>query len=101
MRKTEFRHCLLLVFFVSHILFAIFGLSKDKKDLPTIYKEISPSIVLILTNDEKGENISLGRGFFISEEGDVVTNYHVLQGANRYAIKTALPKKTRGKWQIK
>jgi S1-C subfamily serine protease len=45
--------------------------------------------VIIFTYDDKGEFLQLGSGFFISQNGDVITNYHVLQGASSAEIKTS------------
>ena len=52
-------------------------------------KRIEPSVVVILTYDEKGEALGQGSGFFISQDGDVITNRHVLSGAIRAEVKIA------------
>lgn len=39
------------------------------------------SVFTIYAEDEKGFNFSRGSGFFISQEGVGVTNFHVLEGA--------------------
>ncbi len=59
-----------------------------KEDLPSIVKKIKPSIVVILTYDKSGDSLSLGSGFFISKDGDVISNQHVFKGANRAEIVT-------------
>jgi cytochrome c-type biogenesis protein CcmH/NrfG len=41
-----------------------------------------PSVVLLVTEDEKGKAISLGSGFFVRNDV-VATNYHVLKDASR------------------
>ena len=56
--------------------------------LPEIIKRIQPSTVVVLTYDEKGEPIGQGSGFFVSQEGHIITNRHVLEGADRAEIKT-------------
>ena len=69
------------------------SLPKPKEDstenLPSLIKRIKPSTVIIFAYDDKGEFLKLGSGFFISQNGDVITNYHVLQGASSAEIKTA------------
>lgn len=59
------------------------------ENLPSLIKRIKPSVVIVFTYDNKGEFLKLGSGFFISQNGDIITNYHVLQGANSAEIKTS------------
>ena len=46
-----------------------------------------PATVLVVTYDANGQALSQGSGFFISEKGEVITNYHVMNGAESAAIK--------------
>jgi len=62
---------------------------ESTENLPTIIKRIKPSVVIIFAYDDKGEFLKLGSGFFISQNGDVITNYHVIQGASSAEIKTS------------
>jgi len=55
---------------------------KPMESLPSLIKRIKPSTVIIFAYDDKGEFLQLGSGFFISQNGDVITNYHVIQGAS-------------------
>jgi tetratricopeptide (TPR) repeat protein len=79
-----------------HLLFvtiAIFCLafssaSLAQEALPAIVKKIQPSIVVILTYDIDKKPIAQGSGFFISKDGDVITNRHVLLGARSVEVKT-------------
>jgi S1-C subfamily serine protease/Tfp pilus assembly protein PilF len=66
-------------------------LSQEKpiENLPSLIKRIKPSTVIIFAYDDKGEFLKLGSGFFISQNGDLITNYHVIQGASSAEIKTA------------
>lgn len=69
------------------------------ENLPTLIKRIEPSIVVIFTysgkfdiylKEKREEDIlRLGSGFFISQNGDIITNYHVLQGASSAEVKTS------------
>jgi S1-C subfamily serine protease len=46
----------------------------------TLFKNISPSVVLVITKD------GLGSGSIIGNKGEVLTNYHVVQGFNDVGI---------------
>ena len=59
------------------------------ESLPSLIKRIKPSTVIIFAYDDKGEFLKLGSGFFISQNGDVITNYHVLEGAESAEVKTS------------
>ena len=71
---------------------ALPSLPKQKEEaiesLPSLIKRIEPSTVIVFTYDDKGELLRLGSGFFISQNGDIITNYHVLQGASSAEVKT-------------
>ena len=62
---------------------------KPIENLPTLIKIIKPSVVIVFAYDDKGEFLKLGSGFFISQSGDIITNYHVLQGADSAEVKTS------------
>jgi tetratricopeptide (TPR) repeat protein len=42
-----------------------------------------------MTYDEEGKALGQGSGFFISEDGDIITNRHVMQSAYHAEVKTA------------
>jgi S1-C subfamily serine protease len=46
-----------------------------------------PAVVLIAGHDEAGELKSLGSGFLVTPDGEVVTNYHVARGAYPATVK--------------
>ncbi len=56
--------------------------------LPEIIKKIEPSIIVVLTYDRDGKLLGQGSGFFINENGEAITNRHVLEGAVRAEVKT-------------
>lgn len=62
--------------------------SNAEVDLSELVKRIQPSVATIIAYDEKGEVLKQGSGFFINEEGDLITNFHVLSGAFTAAAKT-------------
>ena len=49
--------------------------------IPEIVAKTKPAVVEIVTIDQKGSTNRLGTGFFISPDGQVVTNQHVVEGA--------------------
>jgi serine protease Do len=59
-----------------------------QEELTEIIKMIEPSTILILTYDEEGIPLGQGSGFFISEDGEVITNRHVILNAAYAEIKT-------------
>jgi serine protease Do len=52
--------------------------SGSKNNLSTLYKECKKSVFFVFTSDY--ENVSQGSGFFITESGIAVSNYHVFEG---------------------
>lgn len=67
--------------------FAFLSLSLAQEKLPAIVKRIEPSTVVIITYDKEGQILTQGSGFFISKNGDIITNRHVLQGAIHAEVK--------------
>ncbi len=53
-----------------------------KLDATEIYKQMSQSVVQLNIYDASGTWTSLGSGFFIDKEGTIITNYHVINGAD-------------------
>jgi tetratricopeptide (TPR) repeat protein len=53
--------------------------------IPEIVAKAKPAVVEIVAIDEKGSLNRLGTGFFISSDGQVVTNQHVVEGATSIA----------------
>lgn len=62
---------------------------ESTENLPSLIKRIKPSVVIVFAYDNKGEFLQLGSGFFISQNGDIITNYHLLYGASSAEIKTS------------
>jgi Tfp pilus assembly protein PilF len=74
---------------VASILIIFSTLVFASESLPSLIKSIRPSVVIVFTYDNIGEFLKLGSGFFISQNGDIITNYHVLEGSSSAEIKTS------------
>ena len=58
-----------------------------QESLPDLVRRVKPVVVAIATYDSQGEALMTGSGFFV-RPGQVVTNLHVIRGAQRCEIKT-------------
>jgi Tfp pilus assembly protein PilF len=70
--------------FCSSFIFALLLLSNlhlQAYSIPEIVAKTKPAVVEIVAMDEKGSPTTLGTGFFVSSDGLVVTNFHVIKGA--------------------
>jgi len=56
------------------------GLDAEEALFVSIYERVSPAVVYIQTD------LGSGSGFVIDKDGHIVTNYHVISGANRIEI---------------
>src|SRR6266540_2712464 len=83
MYKRIFPQLLLIV--VSFFLFSTPAFSQES--LPDLVRRVKPQVVAIATYDSQGEALMTGSGFFL-RTGQVVTNLHVIRGAQRCEIKT-------------
>ncbi len=75
-------------YFNTCFIFALVLLSNlrlQAYSIPEIVAKAKPAIVEIVAMDEKGQPKTLGTGFFVSSDGLVVTNFHVVQGASSIA----------------
>lgn len=52
-----------------------------------VVKRTNDAVVLIVTSDSFGKEISLGSGFIVSPDGRIVTNYHVIKGGHSAVAK--------------
>ena len=80
----NFLNLSLFVLFVFHYSFVTAG-----ENVVAIAKKITPSVVSVMSYDERGKALSQGSGFFINAQGDVITNLHILRNARRAEIKTS------------
>jgi hypothetical protein len=54
-----------------------------------LYKQASPSVVLIEIYDLKGEVSAKGSGFLVTAEGAILTNYHVIAHTKQATVRLA------------
>jgi tetratricopeptide (TPR) repeat protein len=52
-----------------------------------VVKHTAESVVQIVISDSTGQETALGSGFLVSADGKIVTNYHVIKGANSATVK--------------
>jgi Flp pilus assembly protein TadD len=83
---NRFNACLMLLFV---FFIPVYGSALAQENQPAIIKKVSPSVVSIITYTPDNKPLAPGSGFFINQQGDVITNRHVLEGAGQAEIKTA------------
>jgi S1-C subfamily serine protease len=71
----------LLIFFCASAL--------NAANIPALVRQAKPAVVQIVTFDHAGVPLYTGTGFFISADGVLLTNYHVISGARRIIAKTS------------
>ena len=79
----------LMPWIVFLLCFTVFSYVVAQENLPAIVKKIQPSVVVILTYDKEGKTLAQASGFFINKDGNIITNRHVIRGANSAQVKTA------------
>ena len=73
---------------VIFLSFASFGSIIAQEELTEIVRKVGSSTILIVTYDKEGNPTGQGSGFFISQEGEVITNRHVILNAMYAEIRT-------------
>jgi S1-C subfamily serine protease len=56
-------------------------------DIPALVQKAKPAVVEILTYDQQNKLLKTGTGFFISPDGELLTNYHVISGGSLITAK--------------
>jgi serine protease Do len=57
-------------------------------DIPALVQKAKPAVVEILTYDQQNKLLKTGTGFFISPDGLLLTNYHVISSGSSIMAKT-------------
>jgi len=72
-----------------HSLILTFSLATVQAgDIPSIVEKTKPAVVEILTLDQQNKPLKTGTGFFVSSDGALLTNFHVISGASSIMAKT-------------
>jgi hypothetical protein len=79
-------YCISWILFLS--ILALTSSVLGEEMLSTFIKRVEPSVVLVFTYDQESKVIRRGHGFFVSREGDVVTDRYLLEGADHAGVKT-------------
>ena len=61
--------------------------SATQESVTDVVKRSSDAVVLIVISDSAGQENTLGSGFLISADGEIVTNYHVTKEAHSAIVK--------------
>jgi S1-C subfamily serine protease len=82
----------LTALFMTGIVAALLGLpavAQHTASLPDVARAVSPSVVLIVTNDKNGNALAEGSGFVVDANGLIATNLHVIKGAYSASVTLA------------
>jgi hypothetical protein len=71
---TMILYCICLLFFKT---------AQANEIFPTVLKRV----VMIIAMDENYQPIAIGSGFIVGEDGEIATNYHVIEGASSAIVK--------------
>lgn len=78
--------------FIASLVFSIaagsFASDNNEDSYSKIAARIRPAVVTVIVYDYNGRLKHIGSGFFYNQNGDIVTNHHVLTGNSRAEIKT-------------
>lgn len=90
---TQLRHSVALLFLLLHSMVAF----AQEDWVAPIAKRSLPAVVTVLSFDGAGKELGLGTGFIVREDGLIVTNYHVIQGASAAEVRS----KSIGSYRVK
>jgi tetratricopeptide (TPR) repeat protein len=75
-----------LIFIACLVL--LYGHIPESEDATAIVQMMQHATVQIRAYSSSGRNVKHGTGFFVSEGGDLITNWHVLDGVHRAEVET-------------
>lgn len=85
-KKMQFFLVCFLTVFLTNMAFGA-------ANLTYLVKQVQPAVITIITYDRNKKVVCQASGFFVDENGHIITNYHVLKGAYDAEIKTYSGKK--------
>lgn len=63
--------------------------NSSQNDLTALAEKLSKQVVSITTFDSKAQPIGVGSGVIVSSTGEILTNYHVIEGAYSVSVYTS------------
>jgi len=69
------------------LLFCIFLFGLPIAQANEIFHTVLEQVVMIISMDENYQPIGIGSGFVIGKDGEIATNYHVVEGASSALVK--------------
>jgi tetratricopeptide (TPR) repeat protein len=81
-------HSKRLIPLVPFLLLVVAPCSHAQERLPSLIRRIQPAVATVITYGPDGNLLAQGTGFFISRQGHLITNYHVLEGFSTAVVKT-------------
>ncbi|NCC58436.1 MAG: trypsin-like serine protease, partial [Synergistales bacterium] len=75
-------------FFLSALFLVVLlvGIASAEEFTPAMIRKVSSAVKLLVTGDGRGNIKGQGTGFFISSDGHMLTNYHVVEGSKEIVI---------------
>jgi putative serine protease PepD len=70
------------------ILSALICFEAHAADIPSLVQKAKPAVLQVIASDTNWSPIRTGTGFFVSADGDLLTNFHVIQGAVHISART-------------
>jgi hypothetical protein len=66
----------------------LFCLGVHAADIPSLVRKAKPAVVQVIASDANWAPVRTGTGFFISADGELLTNFHVVRGATHISART-------------
>jgi len=57
------------------------------QDVAHVYERTAPSVLVVLLADDENRPLGHGSAFLISTKGDILTNWHVIEGAGSLKVR--------------